>query len=113
VRGHQAINTNNPETTAAVRDLAAILDAEIDTGRNGLLSQVADALGPTEARGLRSARYVRTRSVTVPSPSPRWFDRIGPLKAVRALYDNLRSVPSGGIKPSVDEARERKPGLPD
>jgi hypothetical protein len=113
VRGHQAINTNTSETAAAVTDLAAIIEPEIDERRKGLLGETADALGPSDERDLRSARYVRTHSVTVPSPSPRWFDRAGPLKAARALYDHLRSTPSGGTRPSVDEAREHKPGLRD
>jgi hypothetical protein len=113
VRGHQAINANNAEATAAVEDLAAIVGSEVGAGRNGLLFRAAEALGPTGGRDLRSARYTRTHSVTVPSPSPRWFDRVGPLKAARAVYDNLRSAPTGGTKPSVDEAREHKPGLRD
>lgn len=111
-RGQQAMATNNAAASLAVGALAVILDREL-AGREALLRDVRTALGPPEARDLPSARYVRTHSPTVPSPLPRWYDRVGPLKALRALYDHLRGSPSGGTRPSVDEAREHTPGLRD
>lgn len=110
IRGHQAINTNNPDVTEAVAGLADIVSPELDYDR-GLLDQVADLLGPLDQRDLSSARHVRTHSPTVPSPVARWYDRIGPLKALRALYDHLRTTPSKGTTPSLDTARENTPGL--
>lgn len=112
IRGHQGMATNTAETSLAVGDLERFLSQEME-GRQALLDQVAAALGPRRERGLPSARYVRTHSPTVPSPHARWYDRIGPLKALRALYDHLRGTPSRGTRPSVDEAREHTPGLRD
>ncbi len=68
------------------------------------------ALGPAGERGLRDARYVRTHGPTHPNPVPRWYDKIGPLKALRALYDHLRGSPNGGTAPAVDACREHTPG---
>jgi hypothetical protein len=112
IRGRAAMTVNNAEVSLAVIDLGTILDRE-RAGRVELLAGVSAALGLPEQRGLPSARRVRTHSPTVPSPVPRWYDRIGPLKAARALYDHLRGTPSHGTRPSVDAAREHTPGLRD
>lgn len=112
VRGRQAMTVNNADVSLAMIDLGKILDRE-RAGRPELLAQIESALGPPEQRDLPSARHVRTHSPTVPSPVPRWYDRLGPLKAVRALYDHLRGTPSRGTRPSVDAAREHTPGLRD
>jgi hypothetical protein len=109
-RGHQAITLNTPEIDHAVEDLAAIFDQERPEDVRTLLPQIRALLGPPGERGLPSARHVRTHSTTHPSPIPRWFDRVGPLKAMRALYDHLRAAPSGGTSPAVDEGREHLPG---
>lgn len=113
VRGHQAMNVNNPDVTEAVGRLAEIVTPELGDDRGRLLDQVGDVLGGSDERDLPSARHVRTHSPTVPSPTPRWYDRVGPLKALRALYDHLRSTPSSGTTPSVDGAREHTPGVRD
>jgi hypothetical protein len=110
IRGLQAISANNPEIDQAVEDLVEIVDQEHADDRQSLLTQIATVLGPEENRGLRSAHYVQTHSPTVPSPEPRWYDRVGPLRFLRAAYDHLRGSPSGGTKPSVDEGREHLPG---
>jgi hypothetical protein len=35
---------------------------------------------------------------------------VWPVKAAKALYDNLRTSPRGGTAPSLDSAREHTPG---
>lgn len=110
VRGLQAINANTPEITDAIERLGQLFDREVK-GDRLLLPELARLLGPSGQRGLASARHVRTHSPTHPSPVPRWHDRIGPLQALRALYDHLRGSPSGATKPDVDRGREHTPGL--
>jgi len=44
-----------------------------------------EVLGPPGERGLPSARGVRTHSVTHPNPTPKWYDTVGPLKAICAF----------------------------
>ena len=75
-----------------------------------LVPAARDALGPPGSRGLPSDRSVRMHSVTHPNPQARWYDRVGPLRAVRAWYDHLRGSPHDGTSPKVDEAREYVPG---
>jgi len=82
---------------------------EMDLETNETVPAVRQLLGPSGKRGLPSARHVRTHSPTYPSPVPRWYDKIGPLKAIRALYDHLRTAPSGATAPGVDEGREHLP----
>jgi hypothetical protein len=106
IRGHQAIATNNPDVTEAVGDLSPMIDSEL-AKRPGVIVDIERVLGPREQRHLPSAHYVRTHSPTVPSPEPRWHDRLGPLKRARTLYDHLRSTPSGGTKTALDSAREQ------
>jgi hypothetical protein len=109
-RGIQAIGLNNADVSRAVLELAAVFDQEMALRQDAVAESTA-ALGPPEDRDLRSARYVRTHSPTATSPHPRWYDRVGAIKALRARYDHLRGTPRGGTSPSVDEAREGTPGL--
>jgi hypothetical protein len=110
IRGLQAISANTPEITEALRRLGEIFDAEVGEDRK-LLPELTQILGKPGERGLPSARHVRTHSPTRPSPTPKWYDRVGPIKAVRALYDHLRGSPSGGTSPGLDNGREHTPGL--
>jgi hypothetical protein len=109
-RGMQAINLNNPDVDRAIQETGAVFRRDVLTERDDILPAIQDVLGPAGERGLPSARYVRMRSATHPSRTPRWFDKIGPIKAVRALYDHLRASPAGGTNPRVDRAREHTPG---
>lgn len=109
-RGHQAITLNTPEADIAVERVLNRARAEIGEDGGGLLDAVAGALGPAGERGLPGDRAVRMHSVTRPSPHPRWYDRVGPLKAARAWYDHLRGTPHGMVSPDVDAAREHQPG---
>jgi hypothetical protein len=111
IRGLQAMNANTPETTDVIRQLADIFNNEA-TNDFALIPAMEVALGEPGERGLATARHVRTHSPTHPNPHPKWYDKIGPIKVIRALYDHLRGSPSGGTKPGVDEGREHTPGLP-
>jgi hypothetical protein len=109
-RGYQAINMNNAEIDEAVGHLEAIFREEIRNEEAEILPAVGRLLGPPPRSGMPSARAVRLRSGTHPSPTPRWFDKVVPLQMVRALYDHLRSSPSGLTDPDVDRGREHIPG---
>jgi hypothetical protein len=110
IRGHQAMATNNADVTECLSELSPMIDGEL-AERSALVAEIEAALGPLEQRDLPSAHYVRTHSPTVPSPEPRWHDQVGPLKRARALYDHLRSTPSGGTKTALDSGRERSSKL--
>ncbi len=110
VRGMVGMNANNPEVDGAVLELEQTLRQETSDEAN-VLEAAQRELGPSGQRDLASPKYVRTHSPTHPSPVPKWHDRIGPLKALRALYDHLRGSPSGATAPGLDEAREQTPGI--
>jgi hypothetical protein len=105
IRGRQAMATNNADVTEALGDLSPMIDGEL-ANDGATIADIERTLGTREQRQLPSAHYVRTHSPTVPSPEPRWYDRVGPLKRARALYDHLRSTPSGGTKTALDSGRE-------
>lgn len=108
--GHTGINLNSPAVDTALERVLARLRPEIEAERD-LLAKVVGVLGPDpRSRGLPRARTVRMQSALRPSPEPHWYDRIGALKAVQALYDHLRSSPAGLTNPAVDEGREYRPG---
>ena len=108
-RGLEAINVNRPDIDEAVNELGGIFEAEAKAEREDLLPSIRQALGPAAERDLPSPRHVRTHSPTHPSPVPRWYDKVGPLKAVRARYDQLRGTPHSGTVPDVDSPREHTP----
>ncbi|HLI01961.1 MAG TPA: hypothetical protein VKV06_14330 [Acidimicrobiales bacterium] len=109
IRGMMAMNTNTPEVDVAVEQVGRVFREEAAVEDGELLAAASQAL---QAAGeeLPSDRSIRLRSPTHPSPVPRWYDRIGALKALRAFYDHLRGNPSGAIPPGLDEAREQLPG---
>lgn len=109
LRGVLGMNTNTPEVDVAVDRVGRIFRQEAVVEDRELIPAAQDALDAAGEK-LPSALHIRLRSPTHPSPEPRWYDRIGPLKAVRALYDHLRGNPSGAIPPGLDEAREQLPG---
>jgi hypothetical protein len=110
MRGRQAMAVNTPESDDALSELEAIIRAELPGEVGDLLPAARKALGPVGERGLPGARHIRRHAPTHPSAEPRWFDRVGPLKSMRAYYDHLRGSPSGGTKPGVDAGREHDPG---
>lgn len=109
VRGLSAVNLNSPDVDRAVLRVGERTRKELGD-QAGLLPAVGGALGPVDRRDLPSDRNVRMHSVTRPSPEARWYDKAGPLRAVRAWYDHLRGSPHSGTSPKVDEAREYVPG---
>lgn len=111
IRGKLGINTNEPAADRAVAELGERLDRELPAEQGGLLDEVAAALGPEGRQELPSPRWLMAHSPTHPNPEPRWYDRIGPLKALRALYDHLRGEPSGARAPGLEGAREETPGV--
>ncbi|HWG73624.1 MAG TPA: hypothetical protein VG184_06185 [Acidimicrobiales bacterium] len=110
-RGLEAINLNRPDIDEVIKEVGGIFEAESQAESQEVLPSIREALGPATARDLPSARHVRTHSPTHPNPVPRWYDKVGPLKAVRALYDHLRGTPHGGTTPDVDSPREHTPGV--
>lgn len=110
VRGVLPWGTNNPQVDTVLEELGPVLDAEQETHRR-LLPTLGQELGPPGERGLPSARYVRAHAVTHVNPTPAWYDKIGPLRAVRALYDHLRGHPGAGLAPSVGDALKHVPGV--
>jgi hypothetical protein len=110
-RGHQAITLNTPGVDVAVQRLAARLRPELEAeGPDGLLGEIVGVFGrTTDERDLPSARKVRMQGATHPNPYPKWYDKVGILKATRALYDHLRSSPSGATSPGTDSSREHDP----
>lgn len=112
LRGHEAITINTPETVEAVQAVAAAFRSEVGDERSQWLPAAREALGPAGSRGLPSTGWVRRHSPTHPSPGPTWLDRVGPLKALWALYDHLRGFPAGATRPELDVNREHLPGAP-
>ncbi|MBO0727793.1 MAG: hypothetical protein J2P57_00955 [Acidimicrobiaceae bacterium] len=110
VRGKVGMNTNIPEVDEVVLALAEIFKREARDDP-ALVAAVDNRLGREGRDDLPSARYVRIHSPTYPSPTPRWYDRIGPVKALRALYDHLRGSPAGVRAPGLDSLREQTPAL--
>lgn len=110
VRGHQAMTLNTPDVDHTVMRVEARLRRELED-EGPLLEAAGEALGPAGERGLPSDRNVRRHAVTHPNPEPKWYDRVGALRAARAFYDHLRGSPHEGMSPKVDESREYVPGV--
>jgi hypothetical protein len=109
MRGRQAISVNDPDSDKALADLETIMRAEIGPEIDEVVPAARQALGTAGERGLPSDRHVRSHATTHPSPVPGRLDRIGPVKALRAVYQNLRGHASGGMNPDVDSSREPDP----
>jgi hypothetical protein len=88
---------------AAIEEVMAPLLAEIDDELTNLIPEVRDRLDAKQRRKvLPSAGYVLRHCPLHPGPHPRrWYDRVGLFVWVHAVYDYLRSLPIGGIKPRV------------
>jgi hypothetical protein len=108
-RGQGPMMLNNPEVDAAVPTLHAIFDQEMQSETESIPA-VERALGARGQRGLPTEHWVRMHSSTYPSPEPRWFDRIGPLKALRSAYDQFRLAPYEGVDRTADRTGASRPG---
>lgn len=109
-RGYQAISLNSPEIDRAVEEVRALVDDEMRSERSGVLDRVAATLGAPGERGLPSDRSVRMHSRTHPGTRISGAMALGPVRAVAAFFDHLRTSPTGTVSPDVDSSREHRPG---
>jgi hypothetical protein len=111
IKGQQAVMANTPDHDQLVVTLQEIFQAEVGPERGEWLPEARRILGPVGERGLPSSRWVRMHADTHPSPVPGWLDKIGPLKAMRAIYDHLRGLPGGGTNPEIEVGKRQRPGV--
>lgn len=104
-RGVQATNLNQgQDVDAVVADILPGLRRHID----GELGEIIPAIrrrvsAQQRAKLLPTARYVVHHAPVHPGAHERkWYDRIGPLVRLHALYDALRGFPGGGAKPKAE-----------
>ncbi|MDE3087643.1 MAG: hypothetical protein KGJ77_12895 [Acidobacteriota bacterium] len=113
-RGVEPINVNQGQgTDAVVARVRPRLEEEIDFDLDELVPALRRRLTDRQRARLPSARYIRRHAPTHPGAhGRRWYDRIGPLLRLHAVYDHLRGFPTGGVKPSaeVDAARSSSAG---
>ena len=113
-RGVQPINVNQgQDTDAAVAQARPRLEEEIRFDLEELVPSLRRQLTDRQRAHLPSARYIRRHAPTHPGPhGRRWYDRIGPLLRLHAVYDYLRGFPTGGVKLSdeVDAVRSSSTG---
>ena len=103
-RGIASTNLNQAQDVdAAIDAIEPHLRAEIEVDLNHLIPMVERTLGPDErTRLLPSASYVLRHCPLHPGAHPRrWYERIGPLVWIHSVYDYLRNLPVGGIKPTA------------
>lgn len=103
-RGVEPVNINQSQDfDGTVAEMRGQLLEEIDTELDKVVPAVRHAAGPRRRKLFPSARYVRSHSPTHPGVhGRRWYDRIGPLVRLHALYDALRGFPTGGSRPSAE-----------
>lgn len=103
-RGVEPVNVNQAQDfDRAVEELRGDLEREIHTELDEVVPAVRRMAGRHTRAGLKSARYVRSHAPTHPGAHERrWYDRIGPLVRLHALYDWLRGFPTGGSRPSAE-----------
>jgi hypothetical protein len=104
-RGVQPTNLNQgQDIDAVVAEILPALRQHVDAELGEIIPEVRRRL-PLERRAkvLRSARYVVRHAPTHPGVHPRrWYERIGPLVRLHAVYDFLRGFPGGGAKPNAE-----------
>lgn len=110
LRGLWAIDVASRELIDAAEHLDELWRSEVGRERNRLLPTAAEALGPPGQRGLPSARAIRAESTIHPRPSPRWYDRFGPAKAVRACFQYWRNTMGDTLSPAVEGLDDHTPG---
>ena len=112
-RGVQPVNLNQSQDfDAAVERVREPLLEEITAELDHVVPAVQRLPAHRRRRVMRSARYIRRHSPTHPGAhGRRWYDRVGPLARLHALYDALRGFPTGGSVPSaeVDIGTDNRP----
>jgi hypothetical protein len=101
-RGIAPTNINQgQDVDAFISDIAPHLLAEIEEDFTNVIPSVERILAPKRRKKLLpSASYVLRHCPLHPGAHPRrWYERIGVLVWAHAVYDYLRSLPVGGIKP--------------
>ena len=109
VRFHEAITLNTPQIQQTVLSIDGVARTAIDDDGQ-LVARIEGVLGPAGSRGLPSDLSVRLRSTTYPVLRGRWWENIGPLRALAAFYAHLRLSPKGILSPRLDKSREHLPG---
>jgi hypothetical protein len=103
-RGIAPSNVNqSQDVDSAVSEAAPSLLGEIQEDLSELIPSVHQCMDTNLRRKvLPSASYVLRHCPLHPGAHERkWSDHVGPLVWLHAVYDYLRSVPVGGIKPKA------------
>jgi hypothetical protein len=103
-RGIAPHNVNqSQDVDSAVSETAPSLLHEIDEDLSELIPSVHQRMDANlRKKVLPSASYVLRHCPLHPGAHERnWVDHIGPLVWLHAVYDYLRSVPVGGVKPKA------------
>jgi len=115
-RGVQATNLDQgQDVDAAVAEILPGLRHHIGADLGEIVPEIRRRLSAEErAKVLPTARYVVRHAPTHPGAhARRWYERIGPIVPVHALYDFLRGFPRRGAKPSAEvEIPERDARVP-
>jgi len=100
-RGLAPTNVNQGQSVDdVVLEMAPGLLAEIRQDESERIPAVRRLLESGSRIKLPSASYVRRHCPLHPGAHPvRWYEHIAPLVWAHAVYDYLRSLPVGGIKP--------------
>jgi hypothetical protein len=101
-RGIAPTNVNQAQDLdGAISAMTPRLLAEIEQDFTEVIPSVQRTLDPKRRKKvLPSANYVLRHCPLHPGVHPpRWYERIGPIVWAHAVYDYLRSLPVGGIKP--------------
>lgn len=93
-RGRSALDLQYAEEfVESVEELRRIWRGEFRSETEYGLDRVADALGSGRSK-LRTARFVRKHAPIHPARHTRWYDRLGPVVRLHALFDRLRGLPN-------------------
>ena len=100
-RGVSAIDLRySDEFYDRIDQLRHLLADELDH-QGETLEQVEKALGAQRGE-LRTAPFIRGHAPIHPAEHHRWYQEIGPLVRIHALYDRARSFPSAQSTPTSD-----------
>jgi hypothetical protein len=104
-RGVQPTNLNQgQDIDAVVTDVLPGLRRRIDGELGEVIPEVRRRLSAQQrSKLLPTARYVVRHAPVHPGVHRRrWYERIGPLVRLHAVYDFLRGFPGGGAKPKAE-----------